>query len=882
VNDNATTTPGVAVVVNVLANDTDADGDTLTVVSVGTPAHGGAANNGDGTVTYTPDAGFCGDDSFTYTVSDGTASVPATVFVAMNCPPVAVNDVATTPEDTPVVVDVLANDTDPDSDPLTVTAASDPPRGTTSFTATNVTYTPDLNECGAPADTFNYTISDGQGHTASAAVTVTITCANDGPNAVDDAASTAENTPVTINVLANDTDLDGDGLSLGTVGAASHGTAVANGSAVDYTPNSGYCGPDSFTYTASDGALTDTATVTVSVTCVADSPQAVDDVKATAEDTATTVNVLANDTDPDGDTLSVSSVTDPPNGTTVNNGDGTVGYTPDPNFCGNDTFSYVASDGTLTDTASVAITVTCVNDPPVATDDAASTPEDTSVHVHVLTNDSDPDADTLTVVSATDPAHGTTVASTDKVTYTPDANYCGSDTFDYTVRDPSGATAVGHVFVTVTCVNDPPTIHAVANKTTKWGDPVTELLAADDVDAGDTATFSLVTGPVGATVTPAGVFSWTPTASQVGVHQITVRVTDSGNATSQTSFTVTVTKRPTTIVYNGASTGQYSDPAAVSALLTDTASGNPVSGRTVAFTIGVLSASTTTDAGGTASTSMLLLGPTGPTSVATAFAGDSAYLPASDSDPFTVAKELVTTTFTGVHLTLAASGSVLLSASVTEDADSTLGTALATTQVSFKQVGGGTLCTAQVSVSVPGTGTATCATGTLTTGSRAIVVASTGPSYAGPVDVAVFTVAAPATGDGAGAGTVGSSDDFGFQAKAAKKGAPLTGDAVHVFVLGGTAYVVQSSSLTSLARSCTGGNPKVCTVTVQAASAATSTVDLTTGVVTPVAGTSTIRVDATDAVPDKYAVSITGATPYSLGTPGAQIPVSAGNVRVPS
>lgn len=889
-NDNATTTPGAAVNINVLANDTDADGDTLTVTAVGTPVHGGAVNNGDGTLTYTPDAGFCGDDTFTYTVSDGVAAVPASVNVAMNCPPVAVNDTVTTTEDTPIAVSVLANDTDPDADPLTVTAASDPARGSTTFTASTVTYTPDLNECGAPADTFNYTISDGQGHTASAAVSVTISCANDGPDAVNDAAATAENTPLTINVLANDTDPDGDGLSLGTVGAASHGTAVANGSAVDYTPNAGYCGPDSFTYAASDGGLSDTATVAVSVTCVADSPNAVDDVKSTVEDTSVTVSVLANDTDPDGDTLSVSAVTDPVHGTATVNGDGTIAYQPALNFCGNDTFSYVASDGALTDTATVAITVTCVNDPPLAADDAASTAEDTTVHVHVLTNDSDPDGDTLSVVSATDPAHGTTsVSGGDSIAYTPDANYCGSDTFDYTVRDSSAATATGHVFVTVTCVNDPPIIHPVPNASTPWGETVTRPLAADDADAGDSATYTLVSGPVGASVTPAGTFSWTPTATQVGLHSVTVRVTDGAGASSQTGFTVTVSKRATTLTYTGVTSGQYSDPAAVGAKVIDVLSGAGVPGRVVSFALGALSASATSDGTGTASTSMLLVGPVGAAPLTTSFPGDSAYLGSSDADGLTLAKELATVQFTGQHLTLATASSVQLSATVTEEADGFLGSTLAAAHVTFQQVGGAVLCSAPVSVAAPGTGTATCTTASLGTGSRAIVASIGSPSYAGLADVSVFTIAAPGVGDAAGSGQVAAADDFGFQVKAFKKDV-VSGDAVHVFLSGGSAYVVQSSTLLSLLRSCTGGSQKVCATTVQATGASTFLINLTDGSVISLPGTSSIRIDATDAaepvggnVPaDRYAVSITGATTHTIGAPGSQLLIGRGNIRIPS
>ena len=879
VDDLATTTPGNPVTINVLANDTDLDGDTLTVVGVGPASHGSATNNNNGTVTYNPNAGFCGDDTFTYTVTDSIAPVEANVRVEMNCPPTAANDTATTTEDVAVEISVLANDSDPDGDTLTVTAAGDPPRGSATFTASKVTYTPDPEVCGPPADVFSYTIDDGHGHTATGAISVTINCANDTPSAVDDAAATPEDTPVTIQVLANDTDPDGDTLSLTAVGTASHGTASANGAAVVYTPNAGYCGPDSFTYTASDSALTATATVTVSVTCAADSPSAVDDVLTVAEDTQGSVNVVANDSDPDGDTLTVTAVTDPPHGTVTNNGDGTVGYKGSQNYCGNDSFSYTVSDGALTDTATVTVTVTCVNDAPVTVDDAATTPEDTNIHVHVRANDSDPDGDTLTVVSLTDPPHGTAVIAADAASYTPDANFCGNDTFDYTLRDPSGATAVGHVFVTVTCVNDPPVIGAVAPITTTWGTPVNVALTVTDADASDTATFSLVSGPDGAAVV-GNTFMWTPAAAQVGVHTVKVRVTDSAGAFSETTFTVTVNRRPTAIVYGGATTGQYSDPATVIATLTDTLSGTGIAGRTVSFNLNSLAASATTAGNGVAATSMLLLAPAGPATLSTAFAGDPAYLPSTDGDAFTLAKEAVVARFTGTHVS--AAGAVTLSASVTEDADGFLGSALATVTVTFAAVGGSNLCTATVSVNGVGTGTATCTTASLPVGSRAVTATVGGPSYTGLVDVSAFTVAAPESGDAAGSGQIGLGDDFAFQAKAGRKGAPPVGDAVHVFVSGSTAYVVSAPSLASLTRSCTGGNPKVCSATVQAGGATVTAIDLNTGAATPVAGTATIRVDATDNTPDRYAVTITGAVTYSIGPPPSHIALTRGVVRIPS
>ena len=139
-------------------------------------------------------------------------------------------------------------------------------------------------------------MGDGNGGSATATVSVTVTGVNDGPVAVDDAATTAEDTATTVAVLTNDSDLDGDTLAVSSVTVPAHGTAVIAGTGVTYSPALNYNGPDSFTYTVGDGnGGSATATVSVTVTGVNDGPVAVDDAATTAEDTATTVGVLTND-----------------------------------------------------------------------------------------------------------------------------------------------------------------------------------------------------------------------------------------------------------------------------------------------------------------------------------------------------------------------------------------------------------------------------------------------------------------------------------------------------------------------------------------------------------------------------------------------------------
>ena len=478
-DDSASTPEGTVLNgTSVLANDSDPDGDPLTAALVTGPAHGTLTLHPDGTYVYTPAAGFSGTDTFTYQAVDsqGAMSAPATVTITVvhvNQPPVAVNDSATTAENSPVTIDVLANDSDPDGDPLTIIGVTQGANGTVAVTASGVLYTPTAGFAGT--DTFTYTISDGNGGTATATVTVTVTGVNQPPTAVDDTATIPENSAATIDVLANDSDPDGDPLTIIGVGGAAHGTVTTNGATVFYTPAAGFYGTDTFTYTISDGnGGTATATVTVNVLRINNPPTAVDDNFTTAEDTPLGGNVLANDSDPDGDPLSAILVTGPAHGTLVLNADGTFTYTPSANYNGADSFTYRAFDGqTTSGVATVTITVTPVDDPPVITSDGGgptaslTVPENTTFVTTVTATDIDSPPSSLVFSIAggadaglftIDPATGVLRFRTPPDYEAPaDANHDNIYVVTVRVDDGAGGFDTQTISITVVDVNEPPT-----------------------------------------------------------------------------------------------------------------------------------------------------------------------------------------------------------------------------------------------------------------------------------------------------------------------------------------------------------------------------------------------------------------------------------------
>lgn len=282
---------------------------------------------------------------------------------------------------------------------------------------------------------------------------------NTAPVAGNDNTSTNEDTAVTVSVLANDSDANGDALTVSVLTGATKGSLVVNANnTITYTPTANTNGLDSFTYQVNDGhGGTVSATVSLTVNAVNDAPVAANDSATTNEDTATILSVKSNDTDIDGDTLAVSVLTNPTHGAVVVNADNTISYTPTANYYGADSFTYQVNDGHGgTASASVSLTVNSLNDAPIAFDDVFSGTQNTNIIGNLLSNngnglDSDIDGDALSVTAQTfATAHGSVVISANGgFTYTPTTGYSGSDTFNYTLSDGHGGSDTGAALITV-------------------------------------------------------------------------------------------------------------------------------------------------------------------------------------------------------------------------------------------------------------------------------------------------------------------------------------------------------------------------------------------------------------------------------------------------
>ncbi|WP_166111904.1 Ig-like domain-containing protein [Pseudoalteromonas sp. Z9A5] len=539
---------------NVLANDTDADGDTITISNVENTV--GEVTIVNEQIEFTPPANFSGEIVLTYTIIDGfavgtpgasdtTATVTITV-TPINDAPIANTDSVTTSADSPIEIDVLANDSDIEGSNLTIVSAS-VARGSVVVTNNKLTYTPVLNSSGV--EVISYTITDGVSNSSSTVfVTIVTTSSNNPPVTNSDSATRNEDAaPFLIDVLANDTDPDGDSL---VISAASVDTGLVSvvSNKIQYTANANFNGVATVTYTASDGnGGVNSAILSITITPVNDSPIANAD-SATMDENAAPllIDVLANDSDPDGDNLTITAVS--ANVGAVSVISNKIQYTNDTNFNGVATVTYTASDGNGgTSSTTLSITITPVNDSPIANADSATMDEDAApLLIDVLANDSDPDGDTLTITAATADSGSVSIVN-NKLQYTPLANANGVVSVSYTVDDGNGGTNTGSLLITVTPVNDAPVASDQSfniSENATDGDNIGTVSASDieshnlsySLISGNTALFEINSTSGLLTVKGIRPFDFDTTSQ----YTLSIDVMDDGTPSETTTISITI------------------------------------------------------------------------------------------------------------------------------------------------------------------------------------------------------------------------------------------------------------------------------------------------------------------------------------------------------
>jgi len=451
--------------------------------------------------------------------------------------PSPVNDSATVQEDSVNnVIDVASNDGGGAiASTATLATGGQASNGTAVSNGDGTfNYTPNADYFGG--DGFVYEICDAILECATANVTITVNNVNDSPTANPDSITVPEDsTNNNIDVLANDDDPDGGGLSVTSASAGNGGVTVLGNSTVRYAPNPNFSGSDTINYSIEDSSGDpSSSTVAVTVTPANDPPVAQNQNVNTIEDTAVGITLVA--TDVDLDTLTYSIVQQPSSGV-LSGSPPSVTYTPNPNFSGNDSFTFRANDGSVdSNVATVSISVGATNDPPVAQNQNVNTDEDTPVGITLVATDDD--GDTLTYSIAQQPSNGVLSGAAPNVTYTPNANFSGNDSFTFFANDGTVNSNTATVSISIGAINDPPVAQDQPGVTTDEDTPVGITLVATD-DDGDALTYSIVRQPADGTLSgsPPNV-TYTPNENFNGFDSFTFLAND-GTADSNTA-TVTI------------------------------------------------------------------------------------------------------------------------------------------------------------------------------------------------------------------------------------------------------------------------------------------------------------------------------------------------------
>jgi S-layer homology domain. len=535
-------------------NDTNyvtGSGETMNLDGVGAPSPRDASDGVDssaGAHRFTNNYGDNkGIDTWTY-YPGPEAEIS---FSVMNGPTAHDPGAVEVDEDDAVEIELSGTDTETAPEDLTFDIAADPDHGTVSLIGNKAIYKPDADYNGT--DSFQFVAIDEDGvESRPVTVSITVKPVNDKPAADPQDVDTDEDEPVIITLSGSDKETDTDDLVYQVVDQPGNGAVSISGRTVTYTPDDDFFGTDQFTFTVTDKGdgtdgprTSDPATVTITVRGINDPPAAKSKHAATAEDTPVSIQLEGEDAEDGADDLIYTVVSGPTNGSGVLNGR-TYTYTPAPYYNGSDSFSFTVTDseGAVSAPAVVTIQVVAVDSKPIALDDAADTDEDTPVGIQLTGWDAETSADDLVYAVVSGPSRGSLSGTGRNLTYMPDPDYNGTDSFAFTVTDSVYTSDPGTITITIRAVNDRPQAEDLS-LTTPYNRAVTVTLDGSDAEtpAGQLV-FDIVQGPAHGTLSGTGrELVYTPNPGFHGTDQFTYTVTDLGDGADgpKTSLPAAVT-----------------------------------------------------------------------------------------------------------------------------------------------------------------------------------------------------------------------------------------------------------------------------------------------------------------------------------------------------
>ena len=506
---------------------------------VSQPSHGTLSGNAPN-VTYTPNLNYNGSDRFTFTVSDGedtsAAGTISLVISPVNDEPVAVDgSLSATSGETK---EIVLSGSDPDSSDLTYIVSEQPANGALSGNAPNLVYTANATYVGE--DSFKFEVSDGDKTSAEATVSITVSASNviNSPP-VATAASVSTNEDVAIPVTLAGVDPESTALSFEITTQPTKGVLSGSAPNIIYTPNLNYNGSDSFAFSVSDGVNTSVpATVSISVNALNDTPSATDasfSVKA-----GEAISVELTGADPDSTNLTYT-VTKQPAGGVLTGVAPNLTYTANSSFEGTDIFKFAVSDGDKTSveaTISIAVSKSeIVNEPPLAT--AATVVTDEDVAKPITLAGTDPESADLSYAVTIQPGNGTLSGDAPTITYTPNPNYNGSDSFEFTVTDGENISAPAKVTITVNAIDDVPSANS-ASLAVGTGEIKEITLVGADPDTTD-LTYTITQQPANGVLSgDSPNLTYTANAGYVGEDSLKFTVSDGENTSEEATISITI------------------------------------------------------------------------------------------------------------------------------------------------------------------------------------------------------------------------------------------------------------------------------------------------------------------------------------------------------